>query len=148
MTENINISSNKELEDYVVAKVNYFLANIDSPYKNYADLDSERYFTEHFNYPGVYYFYKDNKFYMNNYERGGVAPVEQDLEEMLSNIFGGITFSLAEEYEVKHRVSGKDFRRILFAKQREYLKFFGDEYVDKHDREVEEILRNNPFVDR
>lgn len=147
MTENINISSNKELEDYVVAKVNYFLTNIDSPYKSFADLDFGFYFTEHFNYPGEYYFYKDNKFYMNNYERGAVAPLEIDLDEALFGIFNSITLSFATKYEVKHRVPGKDTRRIWFPKQLKYLKFFGDEYVEKRRKELEDTLKNSPFVD-
>lgn len=43
--------------------------------------------------------------------------VFQSLEELLFEIFSSITFSMACDYEVRHRVAAQDFRIVLFDKQ-------------------------------
>jgi hypothetical protein len=43
------------------------------------------------------------------------------LEDLLKEVFESITFSMAVEYEVRHRLVNQDFRIILFAKQVELL---------------------------
>jgi hypothetical protein len=43
------------------------------------------------------------------------------LEDLLKEIFESITFSMALDYEVRHRLANQDFRIILFAKQVELL---------------------------
>jgi hypothetical protein len=43
------------------------------------------------------------------------------LDDLLKEVFEFITFSMAVEYEVRHRSVNQDFRIILFAKQVELL---------------------------
>ena len=45
-------------------------------------------------------------------ENSRVTTVE--LEELLFEVFEDITFSIACQYELKHRIEGQDFRRLLF----------------------------------
>jgi len=38
-----------------------------------------------------------------------------------SKVFEGVTFSMACDFELKHRKTNQDFRRQLFSKQEELL---------------------------
>jgi hypothetical protein len=71
-----------------------------------------------------------------------------DLDELLYWIFDGVTFSMASNFEVKHRRPGEDSRRQLFAKQIEFLERLSPEWAARQDAEHAEILSRHPFVDR
>ena len=45
-----------------------------------------------------------------------------EADELLYWLLQGVTFSLACDFELRHRVPGQDFRRILFTKQLELLR--------------------------
>ena len=47
--------------------------------------------------------------------------VVQQVEELLFMVFEAVTFSMACNYELTHRVGGQDSRILLFAKQEELL---------------------------
>ena len=70
-----------------------------------------------------------------------------DLGELLSKVFAGVTFSLASEDELEHRVEGQDPRRILFRRQvgllSELYPCWGEREAQRH----EQILREYPFDD-
>jgi hypothetical protein len=44
-----------------------------------------------------------------------------DIDDLLYRIFADITFSMAVDYEVKHRIESEDFRKQMFAIQEELL---------------------------
>jgi len=70
-----------------------------------------------------------------------------NLDTLLYWIFSGITFSLACEYELKHRIEDKDCRRIMFDKQEELLGILSDTWRQKESEEHKKILKNSPFDD-
>lgn len=47
--------------------------------------------------------------------------ITDSLDDLLFRIFDGVTFSMACDYELSHRIEEQDFRIILFAKQEELL---------------------------
>ena len=79
----------------------------------------------------------------NEYDR----KMTSDLNDLLYWIFSSVTFSMAADYELKHRIEEQDFRRILFRRQRELLKSLNEEWEERERKEHEYILSNNPFDD-
>ena len=51
-----------------------------------------------------------------------------DTNDLLFRIFSGITFSMACDFELKHRKKSQDFRRQLFSKQEELLGILHEEW--------------------
>jgi hypothetical protein len=71
-----------------------------------------------------------------------------DLDELLYLIFASVTFSMAVKYEGKHRVSGQDFRRIMFQKQEELLGRLNENWQRREEEEHRLILAKYPFDDK
>lgn len=71
----------------------------------------------------------------------------KDLDELLFNVFESVTFSLACEYELKHRVERQDSRRILFGRRVELLSALNPRWGELESKRQEEILREHPFDD-
>ena len=70
-----------------------------------------------------------------------------ELDELLYLVFKGVTFSLAINYELKHRVKGQDFRRVLFQRQIELLSALSPDWGERELRQHHETLRQHPFDD-
>ena len=70
-----------------------------------------------------------------------------DLDELLYWIFSDVTFSMANQHELKNRVADKDNRRILFAKQEELLGKLIINWQQKEREEHQRILLKYPFDD-
>jgi hypothetical protein len=70
-----------------------------------------------------------------------------DLDELLWRVFESITFSLASDYEGRHRVRGQDFRRVMFAKQVELLATLSPAWAAREARNHDQILERHPFED-
>ena len=51
------------------------------------------------------------------------------------------------EYVEDRAEKGKDFRRALFAKEKEIFSLFGQDFQKRKDEEIEEILKKNPYND-
>ncbi|MFD1466697.1 Imm63 family immunity protein [Hymenobacter caeli] len=66
-------------------------------------------------------------------ERGQEVAHEvfQHLEELLFVIFSAVTFSMASQYELRHRVAGQDTRILLFARQLELLARLDVSFADR-----------------
>jgi hypothetical protein len=58
-----------------------------------------------------------------------------------------VTFSLASEYERRHRVSGRDFRRLLFQKQIDLLGQLNADWALRRQHEIERVLAAYPYDD-
>jgi Immunity protein 63 len=70
-----------------------------------------------------------------------------ELNELLYHVFEAVTFSLASDYELKHRVDSEDFRRRLFQRQIEILSLLREEWSNREARSHEQILTEYPFDD-
>lgn len=68
-----------------------------------------------------------------------------DAEELLYWIFRDVSFSVASEYELKHRISGQDCRRILFAKQLELLEKLNPLWRQREALRIDTILMQHPY---
>lgn len=70
-----------------------------------------------------------------------------DLDDLLYHIFASVTFSLASDYELAHRVESQDFRRILFQKQFELLSRLSPQWGERGRGDIQGTLRKYPFDD-
>ncbi|MDC8004829.1 Imm63 family immunity protein [Aureisphaera galaxeae] len=73
--------------------------------------------------------------------------ITSSLHDLLYWIFSSVTFSMASHYELKNRIEGQDFRRIMFAKQEELLGILHEDWKEREVREHQTILKNHPFND-
>ena len=71
-----------------------------------------------------------------------------DLEELLYHVFESVTFSLACNYEVRHRVAGQDSRRMMFARQIHLLSLLSPAWAEREARDHQRVLQQHPFNDR
>jgi hypothetical protein len=71
-----------------------------------------------------------------------------EIQELLYWIFRSVTFNMACDYELAHRVKGVDFRRLLFQKQIELLNTLNPDWAGQMQKEKTEILEKHPFVDK
>jgi len=71
--------------------------------------------------------------------------ITKDLDKLLYWIFEAIVFQMASEYELKHRNSGEDFRRLLFSKEVELFKTLNPEWAIWKKEEIKRILKESPF---
>lgn len=70
-----------------------------------------------------------------------------ELDELLYKIFEHVTSNLSSKYEVAHRVTGPDFRRMMFQHQVELLSQLSEKWTKQRAAELEEILTKHPFDD-
>ncbi|MDB5974396.1 MAG: immunity 38 family protein [Nevskia sp.] len=66
-------------------------------------------------------------------------------EELLYWIFRDVSFSVASEYELKHRIPGQDSRRILFAKNLELLEKLNPQWREREALRQDGILMHHPY---
>jgi hypothetical protein len=71
-----------------------------------------------------------------------------NLDELFYHVFESITFSLACDYELAHRVLGHDSRRLLFARQIELLSTLSSSWAKRESLDHQRILGQHPFNDR
>ncbi len=70
-----------------------------------------------------------------------------DLDDLLYWIFSSVTFSMACDYELKHRIEGADSRRTIFARQQDLLGLLNKNWEARVREEHGSILKINPFDD-
>ncbi|MCB0373226.1 MAG: immunity 63 family protein [Muricauda sp.] len=90
---------------------------------------------------GLYYYVISER--GQEYER----KITSDLNDLLYWIFSSVTFSMACDYELQHRIADKDGRRIIFAKQLDLLGILNKEWQEKEAEEHTSILTDYPFDD-
>jgi Immunity protein 63 len=71
-----------------------------------------------------------------------------DIDELLYNVFKGITFQISTEFELENRVEHQDSRRIFFKKQEELLGYIKESWKTRKEQEHNAILRFRPFRDK
>jgi hypothetical protein len=70
-----------------------------------------------------------------------------ELDQLLYAVFQAVTFRLAINFELRHRIEGKDCRRLAFQKQIELLSVFPHKWDECRSNEISEILKDHPFDD-
>ena len=68
-----------------------------------------------------------------------------DIHTLLYWIFKGIVFQMASEYELKHRKSEEDFRRLLFSKTLDLFKKLDNQWYEWEKNNIENILKETPY---
>ena len=56
-------------------------------------------------------------------------------------------FKVASEYEIKNRVAGRDFRRLLFDKEIELFKRINLKWAERRKEEIGRTLASSPYND-
>src|SRR5688572_25731118 len=64
---------------------------------------------------------------------------------LLEQVFDGVTFEMACDFELRNRRANEDSRRQLFAKKLELLGRLNPEWANRERARLQEILRRNPF---
>lgn len=97
----------------------------------------------------IYVEVDDRGYHYVFYERGEEYErrTTTDIKELLYWILEGITFKIAEDYELRNRIPNIDIRRLLFEKQLELMGLIDPEYRKRLEIEINYILEGNPFVD-
>lgn len=70
-----------------------------------------------------------------------------DIDELLWQIFQNAAAALAIGFELKHRISGQDFRRQMFAKRIELLGTLLPAWAKRERAYVDAVLLKNPYDD-
>ena len=96
------------------------------------------------------YVYTNEKGY--NYlftEKGKVQKHEVTMElfQIVYWVMDKVVFSAALKYATENRVQNRDFRRILFEKEKELWNILDKKGYEMKCAEIQEILRENPFID-
>jgi hypothetical protein len=87
--------------------------------------------------------------YYFHIERGqeNFRYLAKDVDDLLYKVFASVTFSMALEYELKHRIRGQSFRRVMFQEQERLLGVLNEEWKLRRVQEVKQILIEHPFDD-
>ncbi len=70
-----------------------------------------------------------------------------NLDDLCYRIFRNVTFNLAINYELTHRVGMQDFRRISFQRQVALLSQLSAWWAEREKEDHQRILREHPFDD-
>jgi hypothetical protein len=82
-------------------------------------------------------------------ERGQELVRESYLDDrpLLEQVFNGVTFEMACDFELRNRRANEDSRRQLFARKLELLGMLDPQWRDRERARLVEILREHPFSD-
>ena len=94
-------------------------------------------------------FNKNNEYHILFTEKGKIRSdiVTDEKREVLWNVVEIISANIIINFAICNREKGKDFRRALFAKEKEIFSLFGQDFQKRKDEEIEEILKKNPYND-
>lgn len=70
-----------------------------------------------------------------------------DYHELLYWVFADVTHQMAFAYELRHRVTGQDGRRLAFSMQMALMAKIDAAYAQRLRREIERILKKAPYRD-
>ena len=71
----------------------------------------------------------------------------RELDELLYAVFRSVTFQMACEYELRHRVPEQDSRRQIFSRQIGLMSTLSAKWSERLSREKEKIIGLFPFDD-
>lgn len=70
----------------------------------------------------------------------------RQLSDLLYWIFEGITFSMAGDFELKHRIAGQDPRKLIFETQIELLSKIDIDFANRVKKEIDDTLKDHPLT--
>ena len=97
---------------------------------------------------GIYVFSDKDKYLFVFTERGSIKEKKElyKKEEVLWLILDELIFEEAMKYTMGNRRDGENFRKVLFDKEIELFSKFGNDFKYRRISEINEILRNNPYL--
>lgn len=97
---------------------------------------------------GIYCYTKNNRYHYFETERGRILidNITTSLFEISYWIVNYPISTMAREYELKHRVGGQDTRRIMFEKKLKLFEQLGGNYKKRAEIDIDEILKEAPYV--
>jgi len=72
----------------------------------------------------------------------------ENIIDVIYWVFSHVTFVMAMVYESKNRIKNVDTRRLLFSHQLSLLEKVDPNWAKKMAIEIDEIVTNNPYVDK
>lgn len=97
------------------------------------------------------YIYSDNSGYNYLYIEKGEVKVHKITTDILHIsywVVEDIVFDYSIAYATNNKITGRDFRRQLFQKEKEIWKNLDSYGYQKKKEEIENILLKNPYVDK
>jgi hypothetical protein len=70
-----------------------------------------------------------------------------DLDDLLNQVFEAVTFNLASEFELTHRIAAQDFRRLLCERQVALLSQLSAHWAERQAQKHQRIFRAHPVDD-
>lgn len=91
----------------------------------------------------------DNAYHYIATERGLDLSrhITKDKDDLLYWLVSELAWEMAITYEIKHRIKGQSFRRLLFAKTIENLNKANPAWAERKQKEFDEILAIHPYDD-
>ena len=124
----------KEIEDRL-GEINWSDIHFENGYRNSVE--------------GTYIYSKNNGYHIWYVEKGKVRErrIMLKKETVLLYVLDIVSFDVAMNHAKRNRKENEDFRRELFKKEIEIYSLFGEKCEKKKRREVEKILKKNPYHD-
>jgi len=132
--------STEELKDYIYSEIQTRLGYVSCNnlfFSEGSDNSAE----------GTYIFCKNDEYHILFTEKGKIrSDIVTNVErEVLWNALEIFSTEMIMDFAVHNRENGKDFRHGLFAKEREIFSKFGKDFEKRKNKEIEEILKRNPY---
>ena len=88
-------------------------------------------------------------YYLITSENGKEMKRQQfkDADTLLYIVFEKITFDMALQYELIHRIPFQDSRRLLFSHQLKLMEKLSPEWKNVLQNRITEIIKRNPYQD-
>lgn len=134
--------STEELKDYVYREIQTRLGSISCGNLFFVEGTDN-------SVEGTYIFNKNNEYHIVFTEKGKIrSDIITDVErEVLWNVLEILSAKIIIDFAMRNREKGKDFRRTLFAKEKEIFSMFGKDFEKRKNEEIEDILKRNPYND-
>ena len=131
-----------ELKRYIINQIENKIGSVDWRKINFAEGNEN-------SAEGTYIFSRDNVYHILFTEKGKVREdkITTDEKEVIRSVLDIVSFDIAMEFAISNRETNKDFRRKLFEKEVEIYSLFGETFEKSKKREIEEILKENPYKD-
>lgn len=131
-----------ELKRYIINQIENKIGSVDWRKINFAEGNEN-------SAEGTYIFSRDNVYHILFTEKGKLREdkITTDEKEVIRSVLDIVSFDIAMEFAISNREKNKDFRRKLFEKEVEIYSLFGETFEKSKKREIEEILKENPYKD-
>ena len=131
-----------ELKRYIINQIENKIGSVDWRKINFAEGNEN-------SAEGTYIFSRDNVYHILFTEKGKVREdkITTDEKEVIRSVLDIVSFDIAMEFAISNREKNKDFRCKLFEKEVEIYSLFGETFEKSKKREIEDILKENPYKD-